>query len=569
MVKNLRLRNLGVLAAILIIAVLTAFIDWPGSQSGWRDLPQFPGKVWFSSKIFHLGLDLQGGTHLVYKADTSEIPSENADEAVEAARDVIERRVNLFGVTEPRVEATSVGVEKRINVELAGVTNIREAIKMIGETPQLDFREADENVQQTETKLTEEEKKQIEVSEIEGKKKAEDVIKRLNSGEDFAELAKELSGDPGSAKLGGELDWFGPGAMVEPFEKAVYALSKNEITKGPVKSQFGYHIIQRLDERMNKSGEKEIKARHILIKTLTETDLRPPKDPWKLTELTGKYLKRAQVAFDPNTQEPQVSLEFNDEGAKLFEQITEKNVGKPVAIFLDGYPISAPVVQQKISGGKAVITGNFSLEEARTLARRLTAGALPVPIELIAQQSVGPSLGAVSIQKSLKAGLFGLILVALFMILFYRLPGILSVGALSIYILIVLALFKLIPVTLTLAGLAGFILSIGMAVDANVLIFERMKEELKRGKPLDLACEDGFKRAWPSIRDGNYSTLITCVLLFLLGTSSVKGFGLVLGIGVITSMFSAIVITRAFLRLFARPRFERVRVLFGVRAIKT
>jgi len=246
-----------------------------------------------------------------------------------------------------------------------------------------------------------------------------------------------------------------------------------------------------------------------------------------------------------------VTLQFNDEGKELFAQITERNVGNVVAIYLDGQPISIPRVNEPITGGQAVITGSFTLEEAKTLASRLTAGALPVPINLVNQRTIGPTLGRESVEKSFFAGIIGLILVALFMILYYRFPGILSCGALLIYALLALAIFKLIPVTLTLAGVAGFILSVGMAVDANVLIFERTKEELRSGKTLVTAIDDGFKRAWPSIRDSNISSIITCVILAWFGTSLIQGFAITLGIGILLSMFSAITVTKTFMKISA------------------
>jgi len=245
-----------------------------------------------------------------------------------------------------------------------------------------------------------------------------------------------------------------------------------------------------------------------------------------------------------------VSVQFDDDGAKIFEELTKKNVGKQLGIYLDGLPISAPVVREAISGGSAVISGKFTIDEAKKLTERLNAGALPVPIKLISQDSVGASLGQDSLNKSIMAGLIGFLAVVIFMILYYRFPGIVAVIALLIYAALVLALFKLIPVTLTLAGIAGFILSIGMAVDANILIFERMKEEFRVGKELNFAINDGFARAWPSIRDSNISTLITTLVLYYFTTSVVKGFALTLGIGVIVSMFSAIVTTRSFLKLF-------------------
>ncbi|MBI5529872.1 MAG: protein translocase subunit SecD [Candidatus Doudnabacteria bacterium] len=335
--------------------------------------------------------------------------------------------------------------------------------------------------------------------------------------------------------------------MIKPFEEAAFNMATGTISD-VVETPFGFHLIYKINQRPT----SEYKISRILIRQITSESFTRPEDAWKNTALSGAHLKRAFVEFSPNTNGPQVGLEFNDEGKDLFADITERNVGKPVAIFLDGQPISIPKVNEKITGGRAVITGNFAIPEAKTLAQRLNAGALPVPIHLISQQTVGASLGADSVQKSLKAGLIGLILVALFMIIYYRIPGFLSVLALIAYTALVLAVFKLWPVTMTLAGIAGFILSIGMAVDANVLIFERMKEELKLNKPMGTAIEEGFKRAWPSIRDGNITTLIICFILATFSTSLVKGFAITLGLGVIVSMFSAIVITKYLLKLVMR-----------------
>lgn len=267
------------------------------------------------------------------------------------------------------------------------------------------------------------------------------------------------------------------------------------------------------------------------------------------TELTGAHLRRAQVQFDQTTSEPQVTLQFDSEGTKMFADITRRNLQKPVAIKLDNEIISAPTVQSVIENGEAVISGKFTLDEAKKLAIELNAGALPVPITLVEQRNIGATLGSESVKKSLTAGLIGLILVALFMIFYYRLPGLIAVLALGIYVLIVIALFKLIPITLTLAGIAGFILSVGMAVDANILIFERIKEEEASGKTIGLAIEEGFRRAWPSIRDSNFSSLITCLILYALTSGLVRGFALTLALGILVSMFTAVIVTRTFLRL--------------------
>jgi len=395
---------------ILLLAFFCFLIDLPQAPK-W-----IPGSKWFSKQRFHLGLDLRGGTELIYEAETKDIPSEEIEYAVAGARDVIERRVNVFGVSEPSIQTSKVGDQRRILVELPGIKNISEAIKMIGETPTLDFRE--------------------------------------------------------------------------------------------------------LGEQTTSTAE------------------------WLYTGLTGKYLKSSIINFDPQTNEPEVSLEFDKDGTQLFGELTTKNVGKPIAIFLDNQLISAPTVREPITSGKAVITGKFTLVEARELASRLSAGALPLPIKLISQQNIGPSLGRESVKASLVAGLLGLLAVSLFMILFYRRLGLLSVAALSIYVLINLCLFKIIPVTLTLSGIAGFIISIGMAVDANVLIFERIREEKALGKIYAQAVRDGFLRAWSAIRDGNLTTLIVCLILYYFSTGMVKGFAVTLSLGVLTSMFCAITITR-------------------------
>lgn len=271
---------------------------------------------------------------------------------------------------------------------------------------------------------------------------------------------------------------------------------------------------------------------------------------WQSTELTGANLQKADIEIDQQKNKPVVTLKFNDKGKELFADITKNNIQKRVAIFLDDILISAPVVQTEITDGSAIIEGSFTIEQAKSLKIQLNSGALPVPVKLIAQSNIGATLGNEAMQKSLVAGIIGLILIVLFLIINYRIPGILASLALLIYTLISISIFKLIPVTLTLAGTAAFILSLGMAVDANILIFERTKEELRDGKSLRAAIEAGFLRAWPSIRDANFSTLITCIILWFMGTGTIRGFSLTLSIGVLVSMFSAITITRTFLRLF-------------------
>jgi protein-export membrane protein SecD len=428
---------------IIVILVLTFF-------AGLLVYPQILPLSFMPDKPFKLGLDLQGGTRLIYEADLAAIGQADYDSSMQGLRDVIERRVNLFGVSEPQVQTQESGNSHRLVVELAGIKSPAEAIEMIGQTPFLEFRQ----------------------------------------------------------------------------QKADYS-----------------KIIEN-NQKIYEAGEGELN------------------DPFEATALTGKYLKKAEISFDQTTYQPMVSIEFNNEGSKMFEELTEANIGKILAIYIDGILISAPTVQERISQGKAQISGNFTNNEAKELARNLNAGALPVPITLISQESVGATLGEVSLKESLKAGITGLLAVIVFMIIFYRLPGLLSALALAIYVIFMLALFKLIPVTLTLAGIGGLILSIGMAVDANVLIFSRMREELKLGKSFGLAVQEGFNRAWPSIRDGNLTTLIVALILFGFGTSFVKGFALTLTIGILLSMFSAITITKNLLRLFVNTKLEKIKILW-------
>lgn len=375
-------------------------------------------------------------------------------------------------------------------------------------------------------------------------------IKKEITAKNFTDLVKKYSTEPSATTTGGNLGWFKKGDMVSEFENKVVAMATGTISD-MVETQFGYHLIYKKDERKAKNYQ----VARIFVKTKQATDIVPPAEQWKSTGLSGKQLKRAEVLQDQQNGQIQVSLNFDSDGTKLFADITTRNTGKPVAIFLDGEAISVPNVNEPILSGSAVITGRFTFNEAKLLAQRLNSGALPVPIKLVAQQTVGATLGSDSLTKSLKAGLLGFLAVILFMILYYRLPGILAVLALGLYAVLSLAIFKIIGVTLTLSGIAGFILSIGMAVDANVLIFERLKEELRLKKSLRSGLEESFVRAWPSIRDSNITTLISCMFLIWLGGGFVQGFAVTLAIGVLVSMFTAITITRNLLR-FICPWFK-------------
>ena len=535
-----------VIIFLLILAYFAVSIVYPGKWS-------LPG---LRHKEFVYGLDLSGGARLIYEADLSNIPAAQKKTALEGARDVIMRRVNGIGVAEPRIFIESGQANPHLVVELPGVKNLDEALERIGETPVLEFRE-----RTLASDITPQQTVALESYNQDAQKRAEDILKQIQNGADFATLAQEYSEDPGSASQGGDLDWFKKGAMVKEFEEAAFSLQKGEVTSQLVKTQYGYHIIKKIDER----SDEEIRASHILIKTRQAEDYL---SPWKNTEINGRYLVDAQVQLDPANNTPQVQLTFNSQGEKLFAQVTERNVQKPLAIFLDGLSIIdtngdgeitdkdlyAPVVQEKIPSGKAVISGNMTLDQAKTIAKRLKSGALPVPIHLISQNQVGPTLGKISLDESLKASLIGFLAIVLFMIIFYRWPGFLASLALIFFAMIMLSLVKMIPVTLTLAGIAGAALSVGMAVDANILIFERMREEIKTGKNIIAAIETGFKRAWPSIRDGNATTLLVAVIMFFFGTSFVKGFAVTLSLGVLTSLFSALVVTHTLMLLGAKTK---------------
>jgi protein-export membrane protein SecD len=639
-------------------------VDWMAEKTG--NTVQLPK----TKEIpFNLGLDLQGGTHLIYKADVSDIPEERQESAVQGVRDVIEKRVNALGVSEPNIRVTQSGEGGyRIVAELAGIKDVEEAIRKIGETPLLEFKEE----ATPKTELTEEDKQEIEEYNTRAEEKAEEVLGKVISGGDFeslvaeydekrpgedirnkepewiterdrgevvsaisgleegettkdlietskgyviakymgqrvrtdeagepekeilashlllcykgaqgcendlsrdqayerikelaeeatpgnfSELVKNNSTEPGAGVTAGELGWIRKGEMVEPFEDTVFAQETGTISY-VVETKFGYHLIHKQEER----NIREYQIHEIYIDKMQESEVLQPDKQWENTQLSGKYLAGASVSF-ARAGSPQVALEFNSEGGDLFEEITRRNVDKKVGIFLDGELISAPTVNEAIAGGRAVIEGRFTVDEAKELAQRLNAGALPVPISLISQKTVGASLGQESINSSLEASIVGLILVALFMVIVYRLSGLLAVLSLGVYGILVLAIFKLFAITLTLGSLAGFVVSIGMAVDANVLIFERLKEELRRDKTLEQAVSQAFKRAWPSIRDGNISTLITSFILMQFTTSIVRGFAIILFVGILVSMFTAIVVTRNFVDLIPAQWLEKRRGL--------
>lgn len=549
------------ISGIIILTVLAGTVSFPkGPDITWQ------GNMVRELKV-HLGLDLQGGTSLTYEADLTNIEAGQEQEAMAGVRDVLERRVNAFGVSEPVVQTNKSGDAWRVLVELPGITDVNKAVQEIGETPLLEFKT------EGDAELTEEQLQLIRDTNATSQQRAQDILDRVLAGEDFATIAAAESEDTGTAANGGSLGYFGRGISDVAIEEAAFSAETGKVMPQLVESEFGYHILNvtnkvtakpsehsadSLQNILNEDGtstvseneqpEELVEVAHIMVQKLPESSAVFGNN-YVNTDLTGKQLERADVQFDPNTNIPLVTLDFDDEGSQLFEDITRDNIGKTIAIYLDGEAISTPVVNQAISGGQAQIEGNFTIEEARTLARRLNSGALPVKITLVNQRNVGPTLGEDAIQRSVVAGLLGLVILAIYMIVYYRMPGVVAVVSLIIYGLLLLTIFKLWPITLTLSGVAGFILSLGIAVDANVLIFERMKEELRNGKSLQSAIDDGFKRAWLSIRDSNLSSLLSCLILIWFGSSVIKGFAITLAIGIVLSMFSAITITRTILKV--------------------
>lgn len=437
---------------IVVMMVIAGLVvlpqQWSITTPAVLGLPAF-GPLSFSSPVFSLpgstqqfslspplkqGLDIRGGVQVTIGLETSELPATERAQAAEAAREVITRRVDLYGIAEPVVQTVQQGDNYRLLIELPGVSDPSQAVVLVGQTAQLEF-----------------------------------------------------------------------------------ALINDAV----IASESGSFLTE--------------------------------------TALTGALLKRATVQFNQQTGVPEVGIEFNPEGTTEFGKITEANQGKRLAILLDGAPLMAPTINEPIYGGAAVISGQFTPEEAKQLSIQLSAGALPVPITILEQKTIGASLGSQAVQESIYAGLIGLGLVLVFMIAIYRWQGVIACIALLLYAVFTLAVYKILGVTLSLPGIAGLILSVGMAVDANILIFERMKEELRLAKPFAVSMELGFGKAWESIKDANIVTIFTALVLinplnlsYLNTSGAVRGFGLTLLVGVVLGLFTGIFVTRTLMRLFLK-----------------
>lgn len=725
------------IVSILVSSLLLLLVSLPNQYQ-----PSFFPQAIKDMKV-NLGLDLQGGSQLEYNIDLRKVNENDQKQIVDGVLEVINKRVNSLGVSEPNIYTSNVGGETHIVVELAGIKDLEEAKNAVGKTIQLEFKEENtevdpnlkENVKLTaqtlldnlkttpenfaqlaeqeqkafpervkyqETELlfrdeisgskiqeavfadnlkpgdivqtliedsaglsitpsgqlrseegffilkllerndtaerTKTQPKEVAASHIlisykgaeradlsvtrtkeEAKTLAEEVLTKTKAeNANFVNLAKEFTDEPAGKESGGKLTAaVKDGGSYDPqFTAATLKLESDaDITPTVVETPFGYHIIKAdkvTAATETKSTETQLKFAKILYSTAP--------DEWKPTTLTGQYFVRADVTFD-QMYLPQVAIQFNAEGARLFEELSEKNIGKRIAIFVGGELISAPMVNEKIAGGQAVINGDFNIDSAKNLARDLNTGAIPAPITLVGQYSIGASLGQEALNQSLYAGILGVVGLLIFMAAYYRGAGLVANLALVIYSILLIFLIKanldiryallisLImfmfatikiaqnknelfleksisvlvacfglffftfllssPVVLTLAGIAGLILSIGMAVDANVLIFERIKEEIKEGKEYKAAVTAGFDRAWSSIRDSNFSSLITCAILYYFGTSIIRGFALNLAAGIMISMFTAITVTRVVLLALDKTKIAKSPALMGLQSKKT
>jgi len=477
-------KSIIITTVALVVAILAATYVHPGffneKIERLNEATPFETERRFREVDFELGLDLRGGAHLLYQADLSDVDEAEHANRMRALRDLIERRVDHFGIGEPLVQVRG----DRLVVELPGVRDQEEAIEQIGETPFLEFRISDDD----EERLSNIEEKRMEVGS---------AIDRL------------------------------------------------------FRENFETILIEDLTDEEKEILEEEVENWELAF----ENEFVP-------TELTGRFLQGAQVRFDQMSGRPAVSLRFDSEGAELLQEITAQNIEEPLATYLDGRQIQVATIREEIPRGEAQISGNLDVQEAQKLARDLEIGALPVPIELISQRAIGPALGQRSLEKSVTAGIIGLVSVVVFMCFYYKFLGLLASLSLLIYVVLVLSAFKLLGVTLTLSGIAGFVLSIGMAIDANILIFSRMREELADGKDFPRAIEDGFSRAWPSIRDGNLTTIVVAFILFFVATSFVQGFATVLIIGISISMFMAMIITRSLIESFLGTKLEEIKKIW-------
>ena len=493
--------------------------------------------TWFSRKELKLGLDLQGGMHLVLEVDTEGLDSKTADNAIKSAKHIITNRIDQFGVAEPTIQKIG---NKRILVQLPGLRDAGRAKDLIGKTALLEFQlvAKTEDIRNT----------------------VEAIDEYLESNYDKYAYLKTIEVEQSTAVEEALFEREDADSLADSTAAALEDTSHDNLFSNLI-AIYGQRLIVRPEnidlfrKVINLPEIKEVMPEGVVI-LLGKVDkdniqgARPVYFLYDTVELTGTHLKNADVrigqGMDPKiANKPYVSLQFDNEGARIFANVTGSHINEQLAIVLDDIVHSAPVINDKIRDGNAMITGIGEMNEAKDLAIVLTAGNLPAPVNIVEERTIGPTLGSDSIKAGFKAALIGLVLVMIFMIIYYKLSGMIANIALFANILIILAVLTMLNASLTMPGIAGIILIIGMAVDANVLIFERIREELRAGKTVRTAIDNGYKRAVITIADANITTLITAIVLYQFGTGPIRGFAVTLSIGILASMFTAIVVTRA------------------------
>jgi preprotein translocase subunit SecD len=493
-------RDMTLLMVIIVLTAFAVWVVWPTNPG----LHIHLGPLNFDRDIrVHLGLDLQGGMQVVLEADLPAGQQPDAD-TLAAAKGIVESRVNGLGVAEPLVQLAG---PDRVVVELPGIQDPELAISTLRETGLLEF---------------------------------------VDAGATFLPPGTEVKT---SFSETGEFGVPTPA----PAATATNTAQAGQSTDTPL-----------VTETAAPAATPTVEVTGVVSPTTTAepSPTATPQPRIFRTVITGQHLKTAAVGLDEYGR-PEIRFELTDVGGQIFAEFTSANIGSYLAIAMDGVIISCPRIETAITEASGRITGDFQLAQARSIVLQLRYGALPVPLKVIQNRTVGPTLGQDSVAKSTRAGIIGVIVVLLFMLIYYRLHGLMADIALVIYALLTFTLFKLIPVTLTLPGVAGFLFSIGTAVDANILIFERMKEELRQGKRFSSAIDAGFHRAWTSIRDSNLATFLTCGILYWFGSnfgaSMVKGFAVTLFLGVLVSMFTAITVTRTIIHVLYAIGGEKLR----------
>ncbi len=512
--KNKKYRNLIILVVLLAAIYYLIPLILP------IELPDF-----WTEKRVRLGLDLQGGMQIMLEVDYAELPEDERDDAVRSAVEIVRNRIDQFGVAEPSIQRIG---RNRVLVQLPGLQEFDRARDLIGRTALLEFKlvatsdQIQDTIEQLDDYLLENHHRYAFLEEF-----IEEPVEDF----DFLEDDEE-----------------------DEFVENDDIFSRLTTARG-IPMTISHENVSKLQQLLEDEDFQQAVPSGLMISLQREDreDPRAPRDVFVLlerTEITGSMLETARVQIGSGTDlqapnRPYVSLRFTRDGARVFETVTGQNLQRRLAIVLDGMVYTAPTIQDRIRGGEARITGTFTLEETQDLVIVLRAGNLPAPVEIIEERTVGATLGADSVRSGFFAALFGLVLVIIFIIFYYKVPGLITTLALVVNLGIVLAALTYLGAALTMPGIAGIILTIGMAVDANVLIFERIREELKTGKTVRSAVDAGFNRALVTIIDANITTLITAIVLYQFGTGPIRGFAVTLSLGIVASMFTALVMVKA------------------------